>query len=134
IDVGIRMWGVPRVFATAVGMALVAASQSNFPVAAYRADGPDLVEADLASEAGLVAQLAALDYRVHPGQSLPQWEALLSNSAASDAVLITGEDVLDDAEFRQSLDQLSVDGCYLATVNRDGKFRLLRHSRAGNKV
>ena len=29
LDSGIRLWGVPRVFATAVGMALAAAAQRN---------------------------------------------------------------------------------------------------------
>src|SRR5690606_38087023 len=43
LDVGIRMWGVPRVFATAVAMALSAASERDFTVSSYRADGADLV-------------------------------------------------------------------------------------------
>jgi hypothetical protein len=135
MDVGLRMWGVPRVFGTAVGMALAAASQAEFNVSAYRADGPDIIEADLASESGLTEQLAALDYRAHPGLALPQWEALIAgNASATDTVLVTGEDVLDDFDFQQALARLSLDEFYLATVSREGRFRLLRHSHAGKKI
>ena len=52
IDVGIRMWGVPRVFATSAALALLATTDHHAVATVYRA-GTRIQEADLTTRHGL---------------------------------------------------------------------------------
>ena len=70
IDAGIRLWGVPRVFAAAVGLSLVAGSDRNICVDAYRACGRSVEPVDLTQREGLIEHLEALEADAHPGDAL----------------------------------------------------------------
>jgi hypothetical protein len=130
IDAGIRLWGVPRVFATAVALAMAATADRHIQVDVYRAQGQAIVPVDFSRREGLIAHLEALSADAHPGDALAAFaEAISAQGEASDAVLITGEDVAADAEFRQALAAMAAPSLLLATVGRDGRFRLT--ARAG---
>jgi hypothetical protein len=146
IDCGIRLWGVPRVFAAAVGLALAAtadqprstrapASGCGCVVSAWRPLGDVLETADLGTREGLIAHLGKLEPAPHPAAALPRFFETIDRSAATaDAILITHEDVLADGDFRRALAELGDRPCYLATVDRSGRFRLSLHSGRGMKL
>lgn len=132
MDVGIRTWGLPRVFVSAVGLALAAGSDPQMALRAFRSNGTDIEAVDFASQAGLAEHLAALDFRAHPGAAFEKWEQACVSGA--DTVLVTVEDVLDDPDFVRALERLKMDEWYIITVNREGRFRQYRRTRSGGKL
>ncbi len=130
LDGGVRLWGVPRVFATAVGLA-VAAGAGKAPVRAYAARGGALVEVDLTTREGLLAHLEALDPAPHPGAALAEFAGVEDG----ERVLVTHEDALDDPELRRALGDATRDAPLLvATVTRDGRYALRRFGARGHRV
>ena len=81
---------------------------------------------DFTRREGLVAHLEALASEPHPGKALA---VFLGNrfrpGSLSDVVVATGEDVAADADFRRALAALAAPSLLLATVSRDGRFRLV---------
>jgi hypothetical protein len=135
LDSGVRLWGVPRVFATAVGMALAAGAQRNVRTDLFRAAGDAVERVSLADRAGVVAHLEALEPEAHPGTSLAAFAATAAaEDGLLDALIVTGEDVAADRDFQRSLAALELPAVLLATVSREGRFRLVSHVRRGSKL
>lgn len=137
LDCSLRTWGIPRVFVTAVGLALAAKAEKHVSVEAYQAAADTAEPIDLLSANGLQKHLAALDHRLHPGVAVndlvAKTTAVNDESVAGDMVVVTTEDALSEPEFQQAL--RSANGrLYIATVNRNGNFRLLRGGAVGNSV
>lgn len=135
IDTGIRLWGVPRVFATAVALALAATADAHAELQVFRTRAGGIEPADLTTRAGLIEQLAALETAAQPGPALrPFLEAAAVASAAAqpfrkpaeppplDAIVITHRDCLADARFRQCWPAGAP--FYCAAVAQDGAFGL----------
>jgi hypothetical protein len=145
LDAGIRMWGVPRVFAAAVALALAATNDPRAELSAFRATSDGRVESvDLMTRRGVEAHLGHLETRAHPGAALaPFFNRLASTDDGddsqhpTDAILVTHADVLADPAFlavaTKALADVSVT-FYVAAVDRAGAFRLVSLSRAGLKV
>lgn len=130
LDSGLRTWGVPRLFTTAVGLALSAAGDEQLSIDTFRASEERLVSVDLTRQTGLAEHLAALETDLHLGRSLPALErARQAQDLPSDLVLITTDDALADEEFRQLLRGSELHGSWIATINREGRFRLLEFGR-----
>lgn len=135
IDAGIRLWGVPRVFATAVAMALTATADGHSAVTTFRANADSMDPADLTTRQGLVDHLAALTLDAHPGRALERFVTdLPGTNAAADRVVVTSEKAIADREFQRGLARHQGVGIYLATVNRRGQFRLLHQSGHARKL
>jgi len=135
METGIRSWGVPRVFSTAVALALAATDDHHSEIAPLRAKGNDLEEVDLATREGLIAHLEALRPEMHPGESLDALrQHLLAQEDGAEPVFITTEDVLDDHEFVQALSTHGIAPLLIATVNRSGTLRLLERTPRGSKL
>jgi hypothetical protein len=135
IDCGLRMWGLPRVFATAAALALAVPRARQTETAVYRARGAHLDLVNLGSREGLVAQLAALESEAHPGAALGVFRRLaLESEGYGEAVLITGHDVLADRAFQKILSELELPVLYIVGVGRDGELRLVRRGAQGTKV
>jgi hypothetical protein len=125
IDCGIRLWGVPRVYATAVALALASNGDTQAELNVFRPNGKQLLPIDLLKREGLISHLESLDSRPHFGEALSAFAAEASQPGQEpESFLITQEDVLDDPEFRAALQQQDRFNCYAATVARDGTFRL----------
>lgn len=134
IDSGLRMWGVPRVFAAAVALALAASAEKQTTLSAYRASESTLIPVDLATRDGLIAHLGELEPEANPGLALPEFfDHITRSESAGDAVLITTETVVNDPEFQLALDAIEHPKFYLATVNRDGGFELWLYGQRGRK-
>jgi hypothetical protein len=124
LDSGVRLWGVPRVLATAVGLALVARDKQHSDLRAWRASGKQLSPVDLLSRNGLTQHLGALEIEAHPGGSLPAFAEATRSDLPTQSVLITHRDALDDSEFRRVLAEQTDAIDFVATVDRAGRFEL----------
>ncbi len=134
VDAGLRMWGVPRVFSTAVALSLAANGGKAAYLSAYRASGGEIVPVDLGTRAGLIEHLAALEPDAHPGRALAEFfHHVKENEIPGDAVLVTTDAVLDDPDFQRELRDADVPFLYIATVNRDGDFQLWSRGHRGRK-
>jgi len=150
IDTGIRMWGLPRLCATAVGVCLAAQAATGEAARVFRTGRSALIPVDFTTRAGFVEHLAVLDCHAHPGHLLQAWRAEYdgvsgsnerpaskkpaSEAKAIDRILITGEDVFVDPEFRQQLIANAVMPVLVVTVNRMGRVRMIRVSAIGDHV
>lgn len=135
LDAGIRSWGVPRVFATAVALALAATTDAHTEIVAYRAKGDGIEAVDLTRREPLVAHLEALEPDLHPGAALGAFRAAIGErEAVAEPVLVTTEDVARDAEFQRAIASSELAPLHLATVDRDGRFRLTERSLRGAKL
>lgn len=142
LDSGIRMWGVPRVFATAAALAFAATAESG-AVSCFRAADDDIEPVGLATREGLVEHLERLEPAPHPAAALPSFfDAGQIAGQHADLLLITHDDVWADAEFRAAFVARAFrpDGAaggalhYLATVDCGGHFRLLAVTPRGSKL
>ncbi len=144
VDCGIRLWGVPRVFATAVALAFAATAEHE-AASCFRAAAGGIEPIELGTRAGLIAHLERLETAPHPAAALPSFfEAAHAVGHHADRVLITHEDVWTDDDFRAELRALldpasgsdAIAGhapLYVATVERGGQFRLRSVSPRGSK-
>jgi len=124
LDSGVRLWGVPRVLATAVALALIAQDKQHREVLAWRASGNQLLPVDLLSRTGLTQHLGALETSAHPGESIPAFGGAVPPGAQNQSVLITHRDALDDPEFRRVLAENPAAPGFVAAVDREGHFEL----------
>lgn len=124
LDSGVRLWGVPRVLATAVALALVARDKQHSEVLAWRAQGKQLQPVDLLSRNGLTQHLGALETGAHPGEALPAFSNAVPPAGQNQTVLITHRDALDDPDFRRALAEHPVAPGFVAAVDRTGRFEL----------
>lgn len=134
LDCGIRMWGVPRFYATAVALALVANADEYTVVKAFRAEGAHVKEVDLLTREGIVEHLESLQAELHPGPVLKALAARLDPDEESNPVLITTDDVANDKTFQEALAAQAFPMLYLASVNRDGSMRMEQRGAQGKKV
>ena len=133
LDAGLRMWGLPRVYATAVALALAATTDADLAADVLRADDDAWEPVDLTSRAGLIAHFGALAVTAHPGAALATLEINGAVEQGSvDTVLITSQDTLEDPAFDRHLASLELSHLHVATVDRSGGYRLFqvtRHAR-----
>ncbi len=135
LDAGIRTWGIPRLFSTAVALAFAATAGKRIEVRCYRGKEDGLEPVDLGSREGLVAHLSALESSPHPGPAVEPFLALMEPAEGpSDAILVTHEDVTSDPEFQAALLAARSRPIYVATVARDGAFRLQVWSGRGGRT
>ena len=124
LDSGVRLWGVPRVLATAVALAFIARDKQHSEILAWRAHGKQLQPVDLLSRNGLTQHLSTLEPSAHAGDSVPAFAEAAATNASSQSVLITHRDALADPEFRRALAEQSRSPAFIATVERNGRFEL----------
>ncbi len=124
LDSGVRLWGVPRVLATAVALALIARDKQHSEVLVWRAHGKKLQGVDLLSHHGLVQHLGTLETSAHAGDAMPAFAKATSADERNQSVLITHRDALADPEFRRSLAENPSAPGFIAAVDRQGRFEL----------
>ncbi|MEM7392832.1 MAG: hypothetical protein AAF492_10845, partial [Verrucomicrobiota bacterium] len=131
IDCGIRLWGVPRVFAVAVGLALAASSDRSRNLSFYRSDPVAIEPVDLSNRPGLMALLEVLDVQSHPGRSLVE---LWNRYTDEEVLLITHRNAFMDPDYRDMLREHDVGDYHLAAVDETGWFQLLDAGPGGLKA
>lgn len=132
LDSGIRLWGVPRLFATAAALALAATGDPRGRLRAWRASGDRVHPVDLTTRDGLTAHLEALETEPHPGAALaPFLDELAREGEPHDAVLVTHARALADPGFMACLAACGHRGLHVATIDRDGAFALSHVTERG---
>lgn len=135
VDAGIRMWGVPRVFAAAVSLALAATADRFTSISAFRSSDAGLDPVDLTARAGLLDLLEALQPESIPSEALSKFlERTAAIAGPLDAILVTHEDVLHDPEFPAALARLDDRSLDVATVGADGRYRMWAVTRRGRRL
>ncbi len=135
IDSGIRLWGLPRVYATAAALALAALTDRQSDCAAHRTSETSLNPVDLFTREGVMEHLSALGTAPHPGSSMPSFlQTAAGGDEPAEAILITHSDVPEDPDFRKQMEQLSKLDLFIATVNGAGAFHLFHQSQTGRRT
>ncbi|QDU59381.1 hypothetical protein Pan216_02090 [Planctomycetes bacterium Pan216] len=138
LDVGMRMWGLPRLFSASAALAFAASNDPTHSFQTFHARGGKLRIADLTTRDGLVAHLSTLDTDCHPGAVLRRFHAVLAKNEAEDKpvdpLILTTDAVLEDRAFQRALEECRFDVIHLASVSRDGWFRLHERTRRGRKL
>jgi len=124
LDSGVRLWGIPRVLATAVALALAACDKQHTQALFWRAHGKGLLPVDLLSKKGLTEHLGSLELEAHCGDAVGAFSAAAPPGEQNQSVLITHRDCLHDAEFRKALTMASQPPGFVATVDCAGHFEL----------
>ncbi|MBN2713955.1 MAG: hypothetical protein JXR97_16165, partial [Planctomycetes bacterium] len=124
IDTSIRMWGTPRVVAFSAAVALVGTLHKEAQVKALVLTENGLEEAKLLSREGIASALAHITRHRHPGKEFSTFVSDQEDGEASQRVVIMSEDAWLDHEFQKSLPKSIHPETFVATVERDGKFRL----------
>jgi len=133
-DAGIRMWGVPRLFGTAVGLALGATADKASEVKFLRAEGDQLGEVPLENREHLIEHLEILRHEAHVGDALSRIAQLADDARGESAmILVTARDAASDPEFQKQLAEAGLTGLHIATVNRQGDFELFDRTSHGEK-
>lgn len=134
LDVGVRQWGLPRVFGTAVALAFIAKEERCTEVSVFRAGAVTVQKADLLSRNGLTDHLAVLEPYAHPGPALKPFFAHFANVPEMEAVLVTHRDCLADPDFQREVSDIAWGKFYVATVDRDGCFELFVHPHRSKPI
>jgi hypothetical protein len=124
LDSGIRLWGIPRVLASAVALALAACDKQHAQALFWRARGKELLPVDLLTKKGLTEHLAILEVDAHCGDAVTAFSAAAPAGVQNQSVLVTHRDCLGDPEFRKALTTAPQPPDFIATVDRAGHFEL----------
>jgi len=134
IDSGLCLWGIPRIFATSVALAMSATAEKNIQTVVYRAEGSQLQPVDLKSREGLEEHLAVVSPSLHSGAAISEFVSVNDQEDAGDFVIITSGDVVADAKFRRDLNVACQERpVYLITVSRTGSLDFSIWSARGRK-
>ncbi len=135
LDSGIRAWGTPRVYAAAIGLALIALAEKHVSVQAWRASGEQVIAVTLQDRDGLVQHLQALTPDLHPGEAI---EAFLARAAefgdGADKYLITTRDAWHDPEFQRFLAVANSEPLCAIVVDREGGLEVIEVTPMGHKT
>jgi hypothetical protein len=125
LDAGLRMWGTPRVFGTAVALACLAKAPPGHAVETFRARETQAEPVSLGTRAGLMSHLAALETMLDPAAALASLVAKLQAADRQlDVIVITHPLTLADPAFHAACLAHREVSLHAATVDRDGAFAL----------
>lgn len=133
VDVGIRLWGLPRVFAHSLALAFAMQSESDAEVNLFTVDGDDLREANPDSRDGLLDMLGRLSPKPQPGAEVVNFLERFQDEEEADCVVITHPAATADREFQNAMRQVSNSEFFLAAVDADGCFELRAHNAGGSR-
>lgn len=135
IDTSLSMWGIPKLYATAMAMALRAGADERLTVECFRWNGRDIENAALENREQVAEQLGALVPTEHVGSGLAEFERRICESGATaEPVLITTSDPLASHTFCRALDRMTVKCLWVICVERDGQLQVMQRTRQGTSV
>lgn len=132
IDCSLPMWGLPRLYATAVALALHMTSDRQTTVRCFRTEHTKLVACPLDSPATLSEHLQSLSSLASPAELLEQFQERVGElQPSAEPVLITTRDVLQMPQFRSRMDAFDIETVWLIVVERGGDLEILKKTRQG---
>jgi|GEM_PF-2007982 len=121
LDSGLRMWGTPRIFSTAVALACLGKMPKSAMSPVFRASEENAELLRLDRREGLVDHLAAQEISLNPGAALSDMITQLAGYSGSlDVFIITHADTLSDPEFLKSLADAEIPAPYVVAVDQNG--------------
>jgi len=134
IDNGIRLWGLPRVFAHGLALAFGMQSEADATVKVYTHANGELIEADLASREGLLDLLSRLNPEPTPRDSVTRFlQKFHDPEGGTERIVITHPQVAAESSFLDRLLSEAPEELFLATVDREGHYALEFFSQAGHR-
>ena len=134
LDAGLTTWGLPRVFSTAVGLALAAAGDHTDQATVFRPCGASLSDVDLTTRNGLVRHLSSLELDVAPSHAWPMFCEEAMGDQTAEPVLVTTEDAMQDPQFLRTIREQPLHHFLVAAVGREGDFHLYQRTPRGSKT
>ena len=141
VDVGLRQWGLPRPFAWAVALALMAKQESTAEVTLWCTNGNQAIPLRSGTKEDLQVALGRLDSSADPVLALTdffsrhadQQREREAESASSDIdyFFITHRDTLSEPGFWRRAEQWPP--LYLAQVDHEGQFLLEQRTRSARR-
>jgi hypothetical protein len=140
IENGVRMWGLPRLFATSVALAMTAISNPAAEVHVWRSEANQLTASDLTSRTGIHEHLGALDRTLHLGSVLKEFlnqqvHAVSDHEGRqTEDILVLSTDSWNDADFRSLLAFEKPSALLIITVDRQGGLQIVDYSQSGFRI
>ncbi|PSL46654.1 hypothetical protein CLV51_103635 [Chitinophaga niastensis] len=133
VDTTLKMWGIPRVFAVSAALACIHQKKEDTNVQAYSLKGVSTTAIDLYSKDGVINALSILDNYLHAAKGLENFMQQ-EKSDSTEYFLITNEQLMLQADFRQTVANLKPKLTYLITVNRNGQFHFYDYNGSSKKL
>lgn len=127
LDVGLRMWGIPRIYGAATALALGASSPRQRSVECWIATESGHRVVALTQRSGVATMLAELSTTTHPGLALADLvQTVATSRRLGEVFVVTHPDVLRDPEFSRALAAATrvLPELRVVTVDRDGELRV----------
>lgn len=131
IDIGLRLWGVPRVFAASVALAIAASRESQQesvrrPAQCWLTHPAGMQPCALRTREDLVGLLEQMHPGLDPLPALREFVRLIQDhpGRSAEPFFITHRDHLEDETFRAALRTDGLPAFFLATVDGAGSFAL----------
>lgn len=135
IDISLPMWGIPKLYATAMAMALSAVETETLTVQCFRPEAAGVVPVSLASREDINQQLATLSPTEHPGLAVSAFQdAVGALGEPAEPVIISTTDVWESPTFQHMLSQTNFTALWVILVERDGRLQLLQRTRQGTSI
>lgn len=136
VDNGLRLWGIPRVYATAVGLALSQSCANRGTVKTYNPGPHSFHEIELTTREGLINHLETLQHHRHPGQVFTNFiEHFTFDDEPCECILITDKKVFQDSRFQQELVNVPDEVFFsIITVDRSGELVLYKRTSHSMKI
>ena len=120
IDSSIRMWGLPRHFAIAAGLACMINPRREIQVAAYSLGDKAYQELNLRTKEGVFSSLEVLNPALSCANGLLSFINQPEFNSEAEHILIADEYLLHDDTFLTHLSQIRKAISYMIIVNREG--------------
>lgn len=134
VDTGVRMWGMPRVYAIGVTLAFAVENHTGREALVFTGEADEPAPAQIDSREGITQLMGSLSPDPHPGSPVSVFFAEANSvDGGADCVLVTTEKVWSDKRFRQAIGSRRPEEFLVALVDRDGWLRLLQVTAAGER-
>ncbi|AEE53802.1 hypothetical protein [Haliscomenobacter hydrossis] len=120
VDVSLRLWGIPKVFAVSVALGIALNNTHHASIAAYALGQKTIGPSALSSKAEVVTFLEKIDPALHCAEGLKIHFRQHPKTASKAIFFITSEDALLDKNFSQHLNELATELDYVLVVSRTG--------------
>lgn len=121
MDTTLKMWGVPRVFATSAALAFTQNTKHEEIVEAYALSGESYTEIELDTKEGIIKSLEQLDHSLQCGKALEKAVNEVAASEFNDFIFITDEINFNNPLFHSHLSVARESLGFILTLNRNGE-------------
>lgn len=134
LDTTIKMWGVPRVYAVAVALAISQKRRHHELVESYTLYGDTYELADLYTKEGVVTMLSKLDHALQCGSALKRCINETGNETNNEYFFITDESAMESKSFHSAFSTVKDKINYVITVSREGEMRFYGYTKGISKL